>query len=79
MDKQKETAGMTATKQTKWGWGLVALVSVTVFCTCTGSLWLTLGSAALFAFSAWRGGYMTEDAGRETSGHATNQLEGGAL
>lgn len=48
------------TRQTKPGWGIVALISVMVACTCFGSMWLTGISTALFAFSAWRGGYMDE-------------------
>ena len=46
------------TQTTKPGWGLVALASLMVAGTCFGSFWLTLASLALFAFSAWRGGYM---------------------
>ena len=59
MNKQRQTAGETA-QGTKKGWGLVALIAAMVACTCFGSLWLTGISTALFAFSAWRGGYMDE-------------------
>ena len=59
MQNPRTTAGKTA-HETKPGWGFVALISVMVACTCFGSLWLTGISAALFAFSAWRGGYMDE-------------------
>lgn len=58
MNKQRQTAGETA--KTKPFWGAIALVSVMVAGTCFGSLWLTGISTALFAFSAWRGGYMDE-------------------
>lgn len=68
MDKQDK-------KQTKWGWGLLALAGLLAATTIDGSLLITAASAAIFALGAWKGGYMTEDAGRETSGRETNQLE----
>lgn len=46
------------TQTTKPGWGLVALVSLMVAGTCFGSFWLSLTSLTIFAFSAWKGGYM---------------------
>lgn len=45
-------------RQTKPGWGLVALASLMVAGTCFGSFLLSMASLAVFAFSAWRGGYM---------------------
>lgn len=58
MQTSRTTAGKTA--KTNPFWGLVALISVMVACTCFGSMWLTGISTALFAFSAWKGGYMDE-------------------
>ena len=46
------------TQTTKPGWGIVALVSLMVAGTCFGSFLLSMASVALFAFSAWKGGYM---------------------
>lgn len=57
MQNSRMTAGKTA-NETKPGWGIVALVSLTVAGTCFGSFFLSMASLALFAFSAWRGGYM---------------------
>lgn len=56
------------TQTTKPGWGIVALVSLMVAGTCFGSFLLSMASVAVFAFSAWRGGYMQE----------TLKTEGGA-
>lgn len=60
MDKQNETAGMTAKKQTKWGWGAVALVGLVAATTIEGSLIITAISVAVFGIGAYLGGYMDE-------------------
>lgn len=57
MEKQKETAGMTATKQTKWGWGAVALVGLMAAATIEGSLIITAIATAMFGLGAYLGGY----------------------
>ena len=57
MENQKETAGMTATKQTKWGWGAVALVGLVAATTIEGSLIITAISVGVFAIGAYLGGY----------------------
>ena len=59
MQTQRTTAGETAQRTNKV-WGIVALIAAMAACTCFGSLWLTGISVALFAFSAWKGGYMDE-------------------
>lgn len=51
MDKQDK-------KQTKWGWGLVALAGLLAATTIDGSLLITAASVAVFAVSAYLGGYM---------------------
>lgn len=67
---------MKTSKQTKWGWGAVALVGLVAATTIEGSLVITAASVALFAIGSYLGGYMdTEDAGRETARRETNQLE----
>ena len=58
MKNQNETAGMTATRQTKWGWGAVALVGLMAATTIEGSLIITAASVALFAIGSYLGGYM---------------------
>ena len=68
MDKQDK-------KQTKWGWGLVALAGLLAATTIDGNIIITAASAAVFALGAWRGGYMTEDARRKTAGRETNLQE----
>ena len=60
MNEQNQTAGMTATKQTKWGWGAVALVGLMAAATIEGSLVITAIGTAIFAIGAWLGGYMDE-------------------
>lgn len=49
---------MKTEKQTKWGWGLVALAGLLAATTIDGSLLITAASTAIFALGAWRGGYM---------------------
>ena len=60
MENQKETAGMTATKQTKWGWGLVAVIGVMVAVTMGDSLIMAAIGTAMLAAGAYLGGYMEE-------------------
>ena len=46
-------------KQTKTGWGLVAMAGL--FCACAtieSSLMIALIGTAAFTFGAWKGGYM---------------------
>ena len=77
MDRQNQTAGETAKKQTKWGWGAVALVGLVAATTIEGSLILTAASVALFAIGSYLGGY-TELNDCGTTGLRdceTNQLE----
>lgn len=63
-------------KQTKWGWGLVALAGLLAATTIDGSLVITAASVAIFGIGAYLGGYIdTEDAGSETASHANNQQE----
>lgn len=54
MDKQEK-------KQTKWGWGLLALAGLLAATTIDGSLLITAASVAIFALGAWRGGYINEE------------------
>ena len=60
MQNSRTTAGETATRQTKWGWGAVALVGLVAATTIEGSLILTAASVALFAIGSYLGGYMDE-------------------
>ena len=48
----------TAKKQTKWGWGAVALVGLVAATTIEGSLIITAISVGVFAIGAYLGGYM---------------------
>ena len=48
----------TAKKQTKWGWGAVALVGLVAATTIEGSLTITAISVAVFGIGAYLGGYM---------------------
>ena len=69
MERQKQ-------KQTKWGWGAVALVGLFVaFATIETNVIVALSGAAMLAFGAYKGGYMTENPRRETARRETNQLE----
>ena len=61
------------TSKTKPVWGIVALVGLVAATTIEGSLILTAASVAIFAIGSYLGGYMTEDAGRETARRETNQ------
>jgi hypothetical protein len=58
MQNTKKTAGETA--QTKKGWGIAALISAMVACTCFGNMWVTGLSVAAFGICAYIGGYMDE-------------------
>ena len=60
MQNTQKTAGETAQKKTKWGWGLVAMVGMVVACTFDGSLIVTFIAVAMFGLGAWLGGYMDE-------------------
>ena len=54
------TAGKTAQKETKWGWGLVSLVGLMAAATIDGSLIITFIAVAMFGIGAYKGGYMDE-------------------
>ena len=66
MQNSRTTAGETAKRQTKWGWGLLALAGMVVAITIEGSILITAAGTAMTVIGAWLGGYMTEDASRET-------------
>jgi hypothetical protein len=68
------------TQTTKPGWGIVALASLMVAGTCFGSFWLSLTSLTIFAFSAWKGGYMTGECGMQNdecgnAKHSTKSMQ----
>ena len=73
MQNTQKTAGQTA--KTNKGWGIVAVISVMVAITCFGNLWITGISVALFAFSAWKGGYMDETVSHNARQSALNQAQ----
>lgn len=58
MDKQRQTAGETAT--TKKGWGFVACIGAMVACTMGESLIIAAIGTAMLAAGAYFGGYMNE-------------------
>lgn len=45
-------------KQTKWGWGLLALAGMVVAITIEGSIIITAAGTAMTVIGAWLGGYM---------------------
>lgn len=55
-------------KQTKRGWGIVALVALVAATTIEGSLLFTAVAVGVFAAGSYLGGYMDE-----------TETEGGAL
>lgn len=67
MKSLMKTAGKTAKKQTKWGWGLVSLVGLMAAGTIDGSLIITFIAVAMFGIGAYLGGYMDEPAEKKST------------
>lgn len=67
MQTQRMTAGKTAKKQTKWGWGLISLVGLMAAATIDGSLIITFVAVAMFGIGAYLGGYMDEPAEKKST------------
>ena len=74
MQTKKTTAGKTAKKQTKWGWGLVSLVGLMAATTIDGSLIITFIAVAMFGIGAYLGGYMDESAYHAKQLHANETV-----
>lgn len=67
MQNPRTTAGETAKKQTKWGWGLVSLVGLMAAATIDGSLIITFLAVTMFGIGAYLGGYMEEPAKKKST------------
>ena len=64
MDKQRQTAGETAT--TKKGWGFVACIGAMVAVTMGDSIAMAAIGTIMLALGAWLGGYMDASTGSAT-------------
>ena len=74
MDKQRQTAGETAT--TKKGWGFVACIGAMVAVTMGDSIIMAAIGTIMLALGAYLGGYMDGEARLTDARHETGTQAG---
>ena len=60
MQNTQKPAGQTAQSNTNPAWGIVSLIGMFAACTFGGNLVITAIAVAMFAFGAYKGGYMED-------------------